>query len=403
MAYIKKRGNSYLIRISCGYDVSGRKITQSTTWHPDPKRSKMQNEKELNRFAVLFEEQCKGNMIVNAAKFETVAEEWFSTYAEKNYKPKTLERTKQLKARTYKAIGHLRIDKINARIIQKFINDLGGEGINIRTGGKLSPKTIKHYSTFISMVFSYAEKMQMISDNPCKNVILPKIAEHEKEIYTLEETQHILSLLQEAPTKYRALLTLAIYGGFRRGELLGLEWKDVDFNTNVVSIRRTALYTKEKGHYTDTPKTKGSVRDIKFPAEVINILKIHKAEQAKQILKVGDQWNETDRLFTTWNGKVMDGATPYNWFKKFCDRNNIRFLGLHSLRHLNASLLIQSGVNIRTVSACLGHSQTSTTLNIYAHSMDKANAEAMEAVADTLRLTISSNNNGSHNSTEKLG
>jgi integrase len=80
----------------------------------------------------------------------------------------------------------------------------------------------------------------------------------------------------------------------------------------------------------------------------------------------------------------MDGATPYAWFKKFCKRNNMRFVNLHSFRHLNASLLINSGVNVRTVSACLGHSQTSTTLNIYAHTFEQANAKAMEAVANAL-------------------
>lgn len=161
-----------------------------------------------------------------------------------------------------------------------------------------------------------------------------------------------------------AFFTLAIYGGFRRGELLGLEWKDIDFESGVVSINRTALYSTKKGHYTDTPKTKGSVRSLKLPQSVMDVLKKHQNEQFSQRLKLGDQWHSTDRLFTTWNGLPMDGATPYAWFKKFCERNNMRFVNLHSFRHLNASLLINSGVNVRTVSACLGHSQTSTTFPV---------------------------------------
>lgn len=189
-------------------------------------------------------------------------------------------------------------------------------------------------------------KMQMISDNPCKYVILPNMQPIERDCYTLEETQHFLELLPTSPTKYQAFFTLAIYGGFRRGEILGLEWKDIDFESGVVSINRTAHYSTKKGHYTDTPKTKGSVRSLKLPQNVIIVLKKHQNEQISQRLRLGDQWNSTDRLFTTRNGLPMDGSTPYSWFKKFCKRNNMRFVNLHSFRHFNASLLINSGVNV---------------------------------------------------------
>lgn len=391
MAYTQKRGKNYLIRVSCGYDVNGKKITQSMTWRPDPNRSDKQNKKELEKVRVMFEEQCKGGTIINASKFQTLAEEWFEDYAKKNYKAKTLERCEQLKERTYKAIGHWRVDKITTRTIQKFINDLCQDGVNMRTKGKLSPKTVKHYLGFISTVFSYAIKMGMVKENPCKNVSLPKKAYAEKDIYTLEEIQQLLDLLQSAPRKYQAFFTLAIFGGFRRAEILGLEWKDIDFKTQVISIRRTSLYTKEKGYYTDTPKTKGSVRDLKMPVEVINILKLYKAEQQKQILELGDKWQSTDRLFTTLEGHPMNGATPYSWLQKFCKKNDLRFLGLHVFRHFNATLMIRSGIDIRTVSACLGHSQTSTTLNIYAHAMNKAKAEAMEAVASKFSIKVSNN------------
>lgn len=384
MASITERNGSYLIRVSCGYDVSGKKITQSMTWKPQPNMTQRQIEKELQKQAVMFEEACQGKQVVNTIKFESFAEQWFTEYAELKLKEKTLERYKQMKDRTYKAIGHLRLDKISPRHIQNFINDLNKEGVNQRTGGKLSPKTIKNYVSFISSIYDYAIKMQMITSNPCKYVILPNLQQVERDCYTLEEAQQFLSLLSEAPIKYQAFFTLAIYGGFRKGEILGLEWKDIDFNTGLISIHRTALYSASKGHFTDTPKTKSSIRSLKLPMEVIAILKRLQNEQFSQRLKLGDKWNSTDRLFTTWDGKQMDGATPYNWLLKFCKKNNIRFVNIHSFRHLNASLLINSGINVRTVSACLGHSQTSTTLNIYAHTFEQANAQAMEAVANAL-------------------
>lgn len=451
MASIQKRGNGYLIRVSCGYDVRGKKIYQSKTWTPAPNMTERQIEKELNRQAVFFEQECQGRQIVSAMKFEELAEMWFKEYAQMRLKERTIERDKQLRERTYKAIGHMRIDRITPRHIQHFVNDLSKtpcdytanavykgdllkdmerlklsqKKLSARAGlnphtiknaidhnpivwrnaekiaaviGKpcsslfekltvtktLSPKTIVHYVSFISSIYDYAIKMQYIDNNPCKHVIMPAITQEERDCYTLEEAQQFLDLLQTAPLKYQAFFTLAIYGGFRRGELLGLEWKDIDFESGVVSVVRNALYTSAKGHYTDTPKTKSSARSLKLPQSVMLILKRHHNEQLSQQLRIGDQWHETDRLFTTWNGLPMDGATPYTWLKKFCSKNDMRFVNIHSFRHLNASLLINSGVNVRTVSACLGHSQTSTTLNIYAHTFEEAKAKAMEAVAAAL-------------------
>ena len=118
----------------------------------------------------------------------------------------------------------------------------------------------------------------MLTDNPCSRVSVPKGEKKEKQIYTLEEIEQLFDLLEEAPLKYHTFFVLAIYSGFRRGELLGLEWKDVDFENNVISVRRTFNYTAEQGTYTDTTKTKKSQRSLKFPPVVMNLLKSFKAE-----------------------------------------------------------------------------------------------------------------------------
>lgn len=388
MPTITQRNGTYRIRVSCGYDSNGKQIMQSKTWKPAPGMTKKQIEKELQRQAVLFEEECDGLSLGGNIKFADFAEQWFTEYAEKRLKARTIARSRQLSVRTYEAIGHLRMDKITTRHVQKFINNLSENGINQKTGKGLAPKTILHYRCFISGIFEYAVRMKMIRDNPCRGVILPQVDHKEHDCYTLEEMQHFLDLLQNEPLKYQAFFVLAVYGGFRRGELLGLEWKDIDFETGVVNIRRTSLYTKEKGIFTDTPKTKGSMRSVKMPPEVISILKRHRSDQSKEIFKLGDQWHYTDRLFTRWNGEPMDTETPYNWLKKFCNRNDMRFLGIHSFRHFNASVLITSGIDARTVSASLGHSNTSTTLNIYAHTFAEAQAKASEAISSALNMTF---------------
>ena len=180
MATIQKRGNSYLIRVSCGYDVKGKQVIQSMTWKPDEKMTEKQIEKELNRQAVMFEDACMKGFQVKAVKFEAFCEEWFEEYAKPNLRNTTYERLLQLRGRVYAAIGHLRMDKITPRQIQAFVNGLSKDGANERTGKPLAPKTIRHNLSLISDVFTYAVKMGVVGDNPCAKVTIPKGEQKEK-------------------------------------------------------------------------------------------------------------------------------------------------------------------------------------------------------------------------------
>jgi integrase len=384
MASITKRGGSYLIKVSCGYNCKGKQMVQTITWKPEPGMSAKQIEKEVNRQAVLFEEACNQGYQSVAVKFETFCEEWFESYAKNNLRNTTYERMLRLRPRVYSALGHIRIDKMNPRQIQAFINSLASKGANQRNGNPLSPKTIKHYYSLISEVFTYGERMGVVSENPCEKVILPKIQYTEKQIYTSEDIQRILVLLEKEPLQFRVFFTLMIYSGFRRGEMLGLEWKDVNFESSIISIRRTSNYTSMKGTYTDTTKTRRSQRTLKFPEQIIELLKLYKEEQDMQALKFGDKWIDNDRLFVKWNGEPMYNGIPYSWFKRFCDRNDIPFHGIHSFRHTFASLLVNQGVDIVTVSGALGHSVVSTTSNIYCHMLDEARAKITEAITASL-------------------
>lgn len=231
--------------------------------------------------------------------------------------------------------------------------------------------------------------MGMLKDNPCRNVILPAPAQKEKRIPTLEEAQQLLASLEGEPLQWRAFWTLAIYGGLRRGELLGLKWQDIDFDGRIITIARELQYNSEDGVYTDTPKTASSRRTLKLPAVVFDVLRQHRAAQAEYRLSIGDQWQGSEWIFTGMNGDPLNPNTPYNWLQRFCKRTNQPFYGIHALRHLNASLQISGGTDAKTVSANLGHSAVATTLNIYAHAFDEARARASEGVGDLLARTSS--------------
>jgi len=143
-------------------------------------------------------------------------------------------------------------------------------------------------------------------------------------------------------------------------------------------------YTKERGIFTDTTKTRGSQRTLKLPADVFALLRRYRSEQAQQRLLMGDRWTAGERLFSNADGGLLHPNTPYKWLEGFCNKTGQRFLGIHTFRHLSATLLIGGGADVRTVSAMLGHSQTSTTLNIYAHSFDEAQARTGKAIGDIL-------------------
>jgi integrase len=384
MASIKKRGNSYLLRVSNGYTIDGKQVNSTRTWRIPEGMSENAARKEALRQAVLFEEECKGGATSSSAiKFDTFFTQWLDEYAKLKLKETTMHGYRWLEKRIRKEIGHLRLDKITTRDIQRLVVKLHNEG--------KSQKTIKHYVSLISTVYRYAIKYQLVSKNPCANIDLPRNDSKEREILSLSEVHHLFALLNEEPTEnmqYVVFLTLAVYTGFRRGELLGLEWKDIDFDNALVSVRRAAYQSTVLGHYTDTPKSKRSLRTLKLPLEVVALLMRYHDYQRAYAVTLGNKWHDTDRLFTAWNGSYLHTDAPDLFYKKFCSRNGIKAFTLHSFRHLNASLLINAGLDVKTVQAALGHSHATTTLNCYAHEFQTSQARACEAVSNALKLKL---------------
>ena len=353
MATIRKRENSYQIRVSCGYTADGKQVVRTKTWKPDKKMTPKQIEKELNRQAVMFEEACMNGFMTSSIKFSEFAEIWFKEYAEKQLKPTTVYVMDYRFNRINEEIGHLRLDKINKRIIQSLIQSL----INGNDKYKpLCPQTVKGHITFVSSVLNYAVNLDMLSSNPCNGAILPPLKKSNRKMYTLEEAQLFIdTLIKKAPLVYQCYFILMIYTGFRRGEICGL-------------------------------KTSASNRSLRVVDEVFVYLKRLREYYEKEKNRLGTKWQDNNFVFKGNYGKAIYVRSPEHWLRRFCEYEGLEYVTPHSFRHLNASLLIDSGANIKTVQACLGHSDANTTLNIYAHSFAKAQAKASEAVASNFKL-----------------
>lgn len=241
-----------------------------------------------------------------------------------------------------------------------------------------------HYHKLLSTILTTAVRWQVITSNPCERVAPPKSDRKEAVYLDEEQAADLLAALDKESMQHQVIVKLLLFTGMRRGELCGLEWKDVDFERAVVFVRRSSLYLPGKGVFEDETKNATSERCMKVSADVVTMLKAWRAEQSKQRLRMGDQWQTSDRLFTAWNGAPIRPDVITAWFHKFVTKNGLPPIHIHSLRHTNATLLIAAGTSLTTVAARLGHANSTTTSKIYAHAIKSADQAAAEVLQDIL-------------------
>lgn len=199
----------------------------------------------------------------------------------------------------------------------------------------------------------------------------------EVEAYTVEEVRYILDCLEKEPLKWRVFLRLLIDTGIRRGECNGLQWKDVDFQNNTVTISGNLCYTPQKGIYLDTPKN-GHTRTVDVDPAVMALLRELRAEQASHAISA--------YVFTQDNSPApMHPQSPTRYMKKFSRKYGIPDLHPHKLRHTFASIAITSGADIASVSEKLGHSDKAVTLRMYTHADQESMKRASQIFRDALK------------------
>ena len=271
------------------------------------------------------------------------------------------------------AFGRKLVKDIQPLHTEQYLAELRKDGI--RKDGKAggySDKTIRHHYMLLSSILNYEVKWQIISQNPCNFVDAPKVAKTEAKYYQPEQVAALLKALNTAAMKYKVFVHVALFSGCRRSEIMGLEWKDIDFEKHTFHICRTSQYTKGKGIFTrNILKNGSSSRTVTIPEGTIELLKQYRVYQDKQKPNYGDGWVDTDRLFTQKDGEPMSPDTPYQWFEAFLKENGLPKLTVHQLRHTNISLMIYQGTDLVTIAAEKGHS-VYTMLNTYAHVIRKA-------------------------------
>ena len=428
---VRDKDGTIFYKVTCylGRTEDNKPIRKKRTFRPDSSLSKKKREKALQKFVEELEEKCSTGLIVGEeTTLQGYSERWLENYVEKELEATTATRYKHGIKTINSRIGYLKLTEIKPSTVLDFLNGLREKGY--QRGGKTVPyseESIRTLKIILSSVLSAAVADGIISNNPCsiRQRQHKKVERKEVRCFSTEEAARFLDVIEkpipiivpehkakrhgkevtipefqqgtlDVQLKFRVLYCLTIFSGLRRGELLGLQWKDIDFTEKSIEVNRTIQYTPSQGIFIKPPKTQSGFRKIFLPEVVMQKLTELRREQRKQMLSLGTAWKGSRKpnenfVFTQETGEPMFPSTPraelsriLKTYNKSCkvESDKLPMISLHELRHTSASILISQGLEATAVAQRLGHSDASITLQVYAHSFaerDKAASDALES------------------------
>lgn len=299
---------------------------------------------------------------------------------------------------TVRESTYLRVKFLFDKNISTFFGNKKIQNYNIAYCQEAINKWKEQYSTYkalkcyTSAVFDYAKKMNLIKENPMKEVTFSKGERKQKKTklkyFEKEELQDFLECCQKDkfPITYSLFRVLA-FTGIRKGEALALTWDDVDFFNKTLEINKTITKNSDNKFISTPPKTNTSIRKISLDDETLNILKAWKTQQ-KRYLLAHDQHAKTKNqiIFSSKNNNYIDITRPNIILSRICKEHNFNDITIHGFRHTHCSLLFEAGLSIKEVQERLGHSDIHTTMNIYTHVTKKQKERSADKFAAYLNF-----------------
>lgn len=417
MANIEERNGSYRITVSIGRDIYGKKLRERATFTPDPTLSPKKRQKAVEEFAWKFEQEVMNGAAMEGRRttLRQFVEKWKTDYAAEQLEPGTADDYfQELDQKILPALGHLKLSELRPLNLNSYFISLSKDGAR-RDGkpGGYSKRSILKTFNVLSSVLRTATEWEIIDRNPCERVRI-RIGDSVDKIkfFTPEQAAAFLDYIEKPyiiktkghqriddtgkpykvddyesehtmPLQHIVLLNLALFAGLRKGELLALQWTDIDFEADTVSVTKSASVAGGK-QICKTPKTKSGNRTVSIPHFLTMRLKEWKTAQLRYRLSVGDYWTDNNWIFTQDDGRMMNYSTPYHIFHDALNRYNegkaerdqLPLIPFHGLRHTSATILIANHADIKTVQNRLGHAEASTTMNIYAHALKETDKKA---------------------------
>lgn len=367
---IRKRPDGrWEARFSMGFNpVTGKQVQKSIYG---------KSQKEVREKLSLVTTELDEGTYTEPAK-ETLGEwldTWMETYVKFSVKPYTADIYQSACDIHIKpALGKIKLSELRAPQIQRFYNGL-------LTEKKLSPKTVRNVHGILHRALRQAMKLEMIRNNPTDLCDLPKV--QRKEIKPMEQDQITTFLNTIQGHKYELVYRVTIFTGMRQGEVLGLTWDCVDFDHNTIFVNKQLQKTKRVGgQYVLVPTKNSRSRTVTVAPSVMAVLKKQRARQAETRLLAGPEWdNPWNLVFTNELGGHLTHRAVYDQFKDVVRSIGMGSERFHDMRHTYAVASIESGDDIKTVQANLGHATASFTLDVYGHvtqKMRQQSADRME-------------------------
>ncbi|WP_018249051.1 tyrosine-type recombinase/integrase [Orenia marismortui] len=380
MGHIRKQGeNTWEITISTGKDpVTGKygRIYETVQGNKtQAKKRMMELEYELEHSTYIKPSELTLSELLH---------QWYQDYAQTNLAPSTQEYYDIIiNSHIIPLLGGIKISDLEPMHIQRYLSEKLRNGRLDGKSGGLSNKSVKRHYTVINQVLKYAAKLQVIENNPAKYVDPPKPENPEIQALKQEELEKILDI---AKGWIHDFIYIAAFTGMRRGELLALRWKDVNFKDKSLQIRQSVSKLSGGRLIYREPKTKSSIRLISIDDDIVKILKCRNKEQKENKLKLGSQYNNKYNLvFAKENGDPYLPLYTTRQFNKVAEKANLSNFRLHDLRHTHATLMLQAGIHPKIVQERLGHSSITQTLDTYSHITPSMQRTAVQKLKDSLK------------------
>lgn len=364
---------SFKFKAFLGRDENGKQIFKCKTWKPEKAMSEGKLILQAEKEATIWEHQTfeeinnqKQRLSPSEITFESFVKNiWFPNQMnDKEHRVSTIAFHNSLLRIIYNYLGELKLKSITSREIEGYLDYLRNT-YKTQRNKTLSPKTIRHHYCTLNLIFEYATKLSYITENLLKNIDSPKLVKYKVNALSKAEVLTFIAELQRLPLMHQTIYNLLLTTGIRRGECFGLQWRDIDFENRLIRIERNVTYTALGGINVGLPKTNTSIRQIPITTKVINLLTEYKKQEQQS-------FNITDMCFVfhSENSPTQPHEPTYltKHLKKFIKKIGLPDMSPHDLRHTCATLLLQSGADIKSVQDILGHTDASTTLNFYVRS-----------------------------------
>ena len=298
-------------------------------------------------------------------------EHWYQTYKKANLRPNTqMSYERRIYQHIIPALGGIQLDKLTTGDIQGFYTDLKKNGRLLRTelyGEGLSDQTVRGIHTTLHAALDRAVEEKLLFRNPADNCKLPSAKAREMQVLTPEEIQRLL--IQAKEDGCYELLLLELATGLRRGEILALQWGDLNFRTGALRVERQVHRVKGE-LVVSPPKTKAGNRTILLPTPVLKVLKAYQKT-------VHSCWMFPSPVK---EDSPMDPAAVRKRLQTVLERAECKRLRFHDLRHTFATASLEHGMDIKTLSTIIGHVSSATTLNTYTHVTDAMRQSAADKI-----------------------